>query len=538
MMSGGAGRGMSGQGFDPNGKRTERAIEYIPIEDLDKAMASGKSPAMTVIPLRGVILYMEVPYKKQIEEIKRALRLPTNAEALTWGPIYDGYEVQRRVTELNAEGQPETSDWTDYKFEDVYQQRINSRKVKDAIEDGGYSAYFLRYDMELVLPLPELVSELGTYPAINLPNINATIKKLKEAQRPAVKASETLDRLTSRTPRRELYNPTGGDDTSAIYGGDMGKKPNPGSPTVASSSSGPSGNYRPGMMDSSNSNVTAPVEIEQLLLRFVDVDVEPEKTYEYRIRLRMLNPNFQRTSEVANPAYAKEEVLKGPWTGIDRSVTIPPERFLYAADVAAYKKSIEETYSAANAKERDLRDRLQVKDNQVVVEICEWMEEVKTVSGKREPVGAWVVADIPVSRGEYIGRKHYVKLPLWSSETRSYVLREITATAGKIGPKDLNQPKGWMVDFFPKNQDILVDFDGGRVLTKQGSKTVADDAATELLVLSRDGKLTVKKSVVDEANIDRKQITSTWTKWVSEVEKKKVGGDMGDNFAPKPGGIP
>lgn len=546
-MPGGSGAygsgGMGGRGFDSNAKRVEKNLEYIPIEDLDKAMEKGKVPAMTVIPLRGVILHAEIPYKKQIEEIKRALRLSSDAEAKMWGPLYDGYEVQRRVTRT-IDGQLEDSGWNNYNFEDVYQEKINSKKLGDAIEEG-YLSYFLRYEMLLALPLPQLVSELGDYPDIRLKNIVSTISKLKDAGAKKVQPSDTLERLRSHKTRNELYQLQSANDTGAagLYGpaagGLMGEGPKMPKPPGPSAPSGPTG-YRPGMTDPTNTNASTPVEIDQLLLRFVDVDVEPGKTYQYRIRLRMLNPNYKRTSEVANPVYANKEVLESPWTEFPDMITIPPERYLYAADVATYRKAIEDSYSNKNKAEQEIRERLQVKDNQAVVEICEWMMEVRTDSGKREPVGAWVVADIPVGRGEFIGRKQYVKLPLWSSETKSYVLREITTTAGKTsGHKELNQPRGWMVDFTASTQDILVDFEGGKVQTRRDNRPVmTEDVATELLVLSPNGKLTVKKSIVDDNDAFRKKITGMWTKWIAEVEKriKSGGAEENNGLAPKPGG--
>ena len=72
-----------------------------------------------------------------------------------------------------------------------------------------------------------------------------------------------------------------------------------------------------------------------------------------------------------------------------------------------------------------LNNLLQVKENQAVLQVATWMEQVRTDGGKREPVGAWVVAEMPVGRGDYVGRKQFIKLPLWSSETRQYLLRDI-----------------------------------------------------------------------------------------------------------------
>ncbi len=523
---------MGGQSFDNNAQRMATAIKYIPIDELDKAMEEGKLPALTVIPLRGALIYMEVPYKKQLEEIKRALRLPTTAEAQQWGPTYEGYEVQRRVTQPSPDGTPEVvSDWAPYNFEEKYLELINSRKVADTFEDG-YLSYFIRYDMQLALPLPQLVSELGKYPDITLPNILNSINKLKEAGKEKIPPSETAERLKGQNLSKDnIYHPQVGDG-NALYGDKNvtgvggAKQPKLNSPT------GP-GTVGP----DPKANTAAPTEIDSLLLRFIDVDIEPGYTYEYRIRVKMKNPNFGRTTEVSNPADAKVETLYSKWFSIDSRnsrITIPPEQYVYAADVGTYRRTIEETYAAA--RERELRDRLQVKDYQAVVEICRWLPSVTLDSGtQREPVGAWVVADVPVGRGEYVGKKTYVKLPLWSSESKAYVLREISQLVGKVGSGQWHLPKGWLVNFV--TPDILVDFSGGRVQTRLGTKNIIEDVGTELLIVSPDGKLTVKKSAVDDADANRRQITGVWTRWVTEVEKRKEEAKKDDtgSFAPKPG---
>jgi hypothetical protein len=540
LPGGRSGSGSGGQNFDANVKRP--AIKYIPIDELDKAIEEGKLPAMTVIPLRGALIHMEIPYKRQVEEIKRALRLPSTDEATQWGPIYDGYEVQRRVTQVYADGKFDViSDWDEYKFEEQYQEKINSRKVADTLEND-YLSYFIRYDMQLALPLPQLVSELGSYPTIRLPNIQNTIKKLIDAGAKKITPSDTTERLKNHSLPKDLYRPQPGSDGASIYGennvqglGGAPKQPN----KTGGPGSGPT-SYRPGMMMDTGANAPAKVEVDTLLLRFIDVNIEPGYTYEYRIRVKMLNPNFGRTSEVSNPADAKVERLFSRWFTIDAknsNITIPSEQFVYATDVAAYRKTIEESYQGS--REAELRDRLQVKDSQAVVEICRWLPSVTLESGTlREPVGAWVVADIPVGRGEFVGRKTYVKLPLWSSETKSYILREISSNAGtKAGVANkYHLPKGWLVNFV--TPDILVDFQGGRIPTRLASKNIVEDVETELLIVSPDGKLTVKKSHEDEKDITRKQILNVWTKWVTEVEKRKADAKAEDSgFAPKPGGM-
>src|SRR5205823_4713594 len=99
--------GGSMSGFDQGGQRLQ--IRYVPLEDLDKEMAAGKTPAMTVVPLRMVVVYATFPIKEQIAEFKRALRqrkdqpLPPDLE-----PVFDGFEVQRRISLPNGQifGQP------------------------------------------------------------------------------------------------------------------------------------------------------------------------------------------------------------------------------------------------------------------------------------------------------------------------------------------------------------------------------------------------------------------------------------------------
>ncbi|MBP3958037.1 hypothetical protein J8F10_22505 [Gemmata sp. G18] len=111
------------------------------------------------------------------------------------------------------------------------------------------------------------------------------------------------------------------------------------------------------------------------------------------------------------------------------SISVPAESYLYAYDTKAYR----EQTTAAHEGQKELLNRLQIKDNQAVVQMASWMEQVRTDSGtKHEPVGSWVVTEIPVGRGEYVGRKQYVKLPLWSSETNLYQFREV---ADKVVPR-------------------------------------------------------------------------------------------------------
>lgn len=564
--------GTLGGTYEQNNRRTEQAIKYIPLKEIDTAIKAGNLPAFTVLPLRLVTVHAVVPYKKQLEEIKRSLRLPippmnakkedierSDAEAKQWGPWYDGFEVQRRVTRIMPNGQevviedwPDTKDPKDtsgnYKVEELYIDRIDTKKIADHF-DEGYIPYFLKQDMALSMPMPQLAKDLNVkYPEIKLKDILDNIEKLKKANQKEIPQSELAMQLSKR-PGRSIYGSRTADNVAGLgydpkkYGptlGGMGMSGMPPTPPMQPLPGiGPGG--RPQFPEGYGPNGVAAVanEVDNFLLRFVDCDVMPGRTYEYRIRLRMFNPNFGQDKLVAVPEYAKEnyKILYSKWTQTTK-ISVPPESFLYADDVKAYRDHINDTYPTegkeATAETRALYKLLQVKENQAVVQVATWMEQVRAGdAGKREPVGAWVVAEMPVGRGEFVGRKQYIKLPLWSSESQQYILREVTdkVVKGKF------QPKGWLVDF--STPSVLVDFEGGRVKTKvnirfdtdgnvsSSTRNIEEDAATELLIVGQDGKLVVRSSTIDDADPTRRGITTEWNRWVKEVESRKAAGGTG-----------
>jgi hypothetical protein len=456
-----------------------------------------------------------------------------------------------------------------YKFEERYIDKIDTRKIGDHF-DEGYFPYFLKPEMMLSMPLPLLAKDLkATYPEVRLKAITDNIAKLNEKNKPKLTASDLAKQLSGAKPKSSIYKPQTNNSENfgfdpktfggtSFPGGGMPPggggivPPGPGGvvPPGTGGAVPPGTGGTPKLPDgyNPNSGVAIPDEVENFLLRFVDCDVEPGRTYEYRIRLRMHNPNTGQDKLVANPEFAKKayETLYSKWTQIDTPITLPAESFLYAYDVKNFREQTATTFEG----QKELLNRMQVKDNQAVVQLATWMEQVRTDGTKREPVGAWVVTEIPVGRGEYIGRKQYVKLPLWSSEIQQYMLREVNDTL-IVGPKgagkSVQQPKGWLVDFSTKS--ILVDFEGGRVKSKvnvgfdqkgnliQQQRTVEEDAATEMLIVRPDGKLVVRSSLADETDDNRKDISSKWAEWVKAVEGRKSTATGGTNepnpFDPK-----
>jgi len=508
----GFGFGGGNSGYNTGEQRTETAIAYIPLEDLDKAAGDNKLPAQTVIPLRMIVVNFTIPLKKQMEEMKKALRLQPNQVTPSL-VAYDGFEVRRKITRVRPTGEVDVvQDWAKYNYEDQYVDLIDSRKLHDHFEgsdkskQGLYLPYFYRYEDSLVMPLPELVSELGSYPPIRLKSITDAIDKLDSARTPKQDPSDVMKRLNKSQPRKSLFKPQTVQDTGAdsMFGGSKFNSPDgPKGPVVPPVGKGP-------MVPGGGLDNQPQVDIELLLGRFIDCNVQPGLSYEYQIQLRLVNPNYEKPQWVSNPQDAKKQILPSKWIPLGQALTVPAEDFLFAADRNQYVEDVRSSYKD----QPNLLKALQAKDSQAVVQAVKWMESIR-MEGKHEPIGGWVVADMPVSRGEYVGKKTFVKLPLWSSEANQYVFREIAA--GAVKGKD--QPKGWLVDFSSKS--ILVDYEGGKMTTKMSSgKYIPEEAATEMLIVRADGKLLVRRSADDGADATRKELTTTWDAWLKKVESR------------------
>ncbi len=205
--------GGMGGGYGANEQRDAgKVLSYIPLKQIDEAVAKGSQPAVTVIPVRLITIHAVVPFKQQLEEIKRALRLTTEAEARQWGPMYDGFEIQRRESRILPSGKevveqewapaPKDAKSTEgnYKFEERYIEKIDTRKIADHF-DEGFFPYFLKPEMMLAMPLPLLAKDLNVkYPEIRLKAILENIKKLEDASKPKLSASERAKQLQGLRP--------------------------------------------------------------------------------------------------------------------------------------------------------------------------------------------------------------------------------------------------------------------------------------------------------------------------------------------------
>jgi len=249
------------------------------------------------------------------------------------------------------------------------------------------------------------------------------------------------------------------------------------------------------------------------LVRFIDVTAKPGFTYEYRVQIRLANPNYGKKSEVAYPSLADEKELVSGWSEKVASITLPEETYTYAHEL---DKTV---YAQRVRLDPSIRDM-------PIVQVHRWMESTTLNPDQARsvvPVGEWVIGDVPVRPGEYIGRNENVEVPIWfpNKEGFAFAVPIGPAKVG-MGPVKPLQVKGIPVNFI--TDDLLVDYEGGRIsqtfrLSDKSSKDVTETANVELLVLTPDGKLRVKNSRQDMVDKDRETRSNEWDRWREEVRK-------------------
>jgi hypothetical protein len=252
--------------------------------------------------------------------------------------------------------------------------------------------------------------------------------------------------------------------------------------------------------------------ISHLLIRLIDVDIEPGKIYEYRIRVRMTNPNYGK-KDVANPKFADHiELPPSDWYVIPDKVVVPQELEIYAVD------------------ERSGNTEPLPKDA-TAMQIHRWIDILK----KKEYIGEWSVAErVVVHRGEPVDRTHKVEVPMWDFARETFLL------LGAVDNEPGKPKKVAGVDVYFGNLDrvpsreggdtdparpsklptILVDFEGGRMsYAHKGERPINEDARTEVLIMSPDGKLMSHNSSLDKADKARQDRVATWKARLDEVRK-------------------
>lgn len=484
-------------GFEPEAPGITRG-KWI---DADK-LQSSHIIAQNLRPEFGVLLVGSVPYKRQIEEVARAykkdLSQVTNA--------YFGVEVQRReilrkntrlpdgtlipedsiltpegkLVPLNSkEATTQEIGWVDVRMGYVTFV-MNRVPLEEFVEESDQSVRDLR-DLagRLVINLPRLAR--GEYPEYldRLVKVRETLSKMREEGRKRIPKPPPDPRLP-----REGFDPF---DPNLGLG--AGTTQGEGSSTGTAPSEPASFDYP-----------------EYIFFRTLDIEpgaLVPGATYQYRVRIVMVNENYGRSSEVSDPAFAYEELIYGAWSQPSEFVTVPRMVEVYTADKP---------------------EKGRLPEHQALLEIHKWVAFAERADdpNKMYPVGDWVVEKMPVARGDYIGRTHKTRLPVWIS---TMLNTTPGPNEGKIGADRLLE----LLTGALGTASILVDFQGGRdlVYRDRGGQTFREQSAPlEILYIDDQGKLRARSYINDRNDKDRRDRSERWDKWFKDVESREPGKDQ------------
>jgi hypothetical protein len=427
---------------EKDGKRTFR---YVRTDELKEGPTEYQL-AETVQPLRCVVLAAAFPYKRQVEEFRRKLRLPS-AEAV----LKEVGQLQERV------GGDE--------FRPFDSMTLRRRGQPD----------------RLVLPFDGADLERRTIDARSAPASAYQTVDLKASYQPLVVA----DGARFEPERRELEPlaiPGLRMPLLAIFGG-FDRYPNV-EGGLASVRDTLNSMKRTARTDESDGDPKPSEEIpDHCLIRVVDATVQREKIYQYRIRVRIMNPNRGR-KDLPRPADAIAPVLLSDWYELRDRVVMPPELKVYVVN----KSRLDES------KTRNSTDS-------VILEAHRWAEKL-TFGCVSKPVGAWVIAErLPVSPGEWIGRSK-VDVPLWLTRESRYALAATSRSAAGVS----RQETGIEVDFGAVRQGpLVVDFEGDKqmYLPRKGGPAAEDEVAVETLFVSSEGQPFARNSATDARDPER-----------------------------------
>lgn len=560
------GFGMGGM----NQRTSELQVQYMDLEskDIEKATL-----AETLEPVRMVVVTGSVPYKAQVMEFVRALRAGNEYNLGNELPLYRGFVVERSV--WSADGKEMLKEWEviDMKetLGELYARTIEfeydeipQKQIEDDPEYKDLAPLYFRLvpdrDHKLALPRPRLKNAI--YGPITLPTVKDALKKLKELGGDAkplktptqTKLSGGIDPFDNDTRQQRGFG--GGEDDgrggSGISKGGAGGPgggpgipkggagvPTPGVPNTGMPRIPQRGGDRGDgpQVGSGPQGLDAAVPEDAWIFRFIDTTTVPGYAYRYRIQFKMTNPNFKLPIQyLATPDLAGKEELPSDWFVLPQLVQVPKDEFVYAAanEPKSNPPHVTEKVPTANLDETWLQ-------------MQRWFDFAQPKGRERmkpEPIGDWLIADIRAIRGQYVSDLPKVELPIWSMTQSLFLFRDNPPprkVAVKPTQKDL---RSWDIDFTPKPDMLVVDFEGGtgdHVRNAKGAK-MADICSMDVLLMTDDGKLRVVRSTVDLADEARKTRFDNWTKWLLQVQTdttatRTQGADpFGGGDAGRPGG--
>jgi hypothetical protein len=501
------------------------SLKWVSEDELDQL--GNARLAQDMLPIRMVVVTGTFPYRKQLEEFRRALRFDS-IDALLNDPYaipeFMGIDVQRR--EIPSTGEPGPWDDVDI-LESIRQLRIKAvGLVPEDVELENYG--IIVQPNRLVMPRPQLAR--GNYPDSKLPGVRetiATLQKSNEADLPpppvAKSRFEGLDPWSMDQPNTPSSTTNAREGAGASEG--MGRRRTSGSGQTGAAAGGAARTDAPARAPAAMTAAKSYNPPDKCLLRFLDVTVEPGKTYEYRVKVKVANPSYGKENLAVSKEAAALAVLEAPeWREVTRRVgedDVPLR--VRVSDELMYYATDEKIDRAAPA-----------NADRAAVQIHRWLDEVRVNPSDQSSVtrvGDWTVLErILLHRGEYIGKQQEVDVAVWRTTLGRFGL----AGHGEDAlPRLPNQPrpprqKGVVVDFATDpvayQPSILVDFEGGkRSVTTSEGKNITDESPVEMLVLNADGKLIVRDSTKDTQDRQRQERYAAWKRELAPLKARDEG---------------
>jgi hypothetical protein len=189
--------------------------------------------------------------------------------------------------------------------------------------------------------------------------------------------------------------------------------------------------------------------------------------------------------------------------------------------------------------------------DETAVQLQKWYDHIiiPEMSQRPEPFGEWLVHDLKAVRGQPIGEKASIPLPVWIEAQGAFLLRENPRLRprgpGIIAGQVRRAEPNWTIDLGPDPAVALVDFEGGngpyivprKSLSGQPNFVqINDTASVEMLLMAHDGKLRVARSARDLADADRLKRAESWTTWLLKVNDDTLANKNRGGAPAGPGG--
>ena len=422
-----------------------------------RAKVGNDAPlAEMVQPYRMAMVSAAFPYRAQLDAYRRALGAKTVGDLAAtkdW-PRFLRFHVRRRA--IDATGRV-VEDWAKLNLAADYAPVL--ARAADLEPEAAALKPVVLPGEPLVMARPKLAR--GTYPSVRLKRIEAALRAHAERAGDAAEP-RTLSALERRLQpgRLPIFDPSAAKEE------------------------------QPAAMPRKQPAIKADVFVpDYCLLRWCDVNVQPGMTYQYQVQVRLANPNFGKPEVVACPSLAQVEELTSDWAPqTPVTAVIDREQFSFATGLWADRET-------------------------ALVEMQRWLERVRLDPAQRMSevnVGLWVSAEVPVRRGEFVRGQVPIEVPIWFPTRQRFGIAPPPPT-----PRGQSARKGTPIDF--ATPDLLVDWEGGERLPANPRAARPSGSDMELLILSADGTLRVRRSRADARDPGRLSRHAEWKKALQEA---------------------